>query len=111
MSKPGRPRIVIDWREFDKLCELQCTQEEIASFFDCSVDAVENAVKRDKKTNFSEYFAQKRGKGKISLRRAQSRLAETNAAMAIFLGKNYLGQSDQPESGGTGERVVIADDL
>ena len=30
----------------------------------------------------------------MSLRRAQFRLAEKSAAMAIFLGKNYLGQSD-----------------
>lgn len=30
----------------------------------------------------------------IALRRAQWRLAERNAAMAIWLGKQYLGQRD-----------------
>ena len=40
----------------------------------------------------------KREKGKISLRRAQFRLAEKSAAMAIFLGKNYLGQRDAVET-------------
>jgi hypothetical protein len=30
----------------------------------------------------------------MSLRRTQFRLAEKSAAMAIFLGKQYLGQSD-----------------
>ena len=33
---------------------------------------------------------------KIKLRKNQLRLSETSAAMAIFLGKNYLGQTDQP---------------
>ena len=34
-------------------------------------------------------------RGKASLRRVQFDLAKRNAAMAIFLGKNLLGQSDQ----------------
>lgn len=33
--------------------------------------------------------------GKISLRRIQLDLAKKNPAMAIFLGKNYLGQTDR----------------
>jgi len=44
---------------------------------------------------FSEVYAQKRGSGRISLRRIQFRLAQKNAAMAIFLGKNMLGQTDK----------------
>ena len=46
---------------------------------------------------FSEVFAIKRQKGRASLRRGQFRLAEKNAAMAIFLGKQYLGQKDNPD--------------
>lgn len=33
--------------------------------------------------------------GFVSLRRSQFRLAEKNAAMGIWLGKQYLGQKDQ----------------
>lgn len=33
--------------------------------------------------------------GKVSLRRQQVAMAQDNVAMAIFLGKNYLGQSDK----------------
>ena len=32
---------------------------------------------------------------KIRIRRNQLKLSEKSAAMAIFLGKNYLGQSDE----------------
>lgn len=46
---------------------------------------------------FSAYFQQKSAPGKISLRRKQFRMAESNAAMAIWLGKQYLGQKDKSE--------------
>lgn len=53
---------------------------------------------------FSEVFAIKRSDGKIALRRNQLALSKKNAAMAIFLGKQYLGQSDNPvQEGKTGE--------
>ena len=39
-----------------------------------------------------------RSDGKVSLRRAQFKLAQTNPTMSIFLGKQYLGQSDNPGS-------------
>lgn len=90
----ARPRIEIDWEAFDKLCTLQCTLAEIAGFFGCSEDTIERAVKRDKRMSFADYFSQKRVGGKIALRRSQFQLAEKNAAMAIWLGKQYLDQRD-----------------
>ena len=47
---------------------------------------------------FSEVYAEKRQKGRASLRRSQFRLAEKSATMAIWLGKQYLGQKDQVEA-------------
>ena len=38
--------------------------------------------------------SEKREKGKISLRRYQWELAKKNATMAIWLGKQFLGQRD-----------------
>lgn len=45
----------------------------------------------------------------MSLRRSQFRIAETNATMAIWLGKQYLGQKDYPkeELEGGGVTVII----
>lgn len=98
MAKRGPKGIQIDWNDFDKLCHIQCTLEEIACFYDCSVDTIENIVKREKKMKFSEYFAIKRGKGRISLRRKQYQLAmDGSVPMNIWLGKQYLGQSDKQE--------------
>lgn len=94
MAKMGRPRKEIDQQVFENLCHLQCTEVEIADFFKCSVDTIENWCKRTYKTTFSEAFIKYSAGGKISLRRTQFKLAEKSAAMAIFLGKQYLGQKD-----------------
>ncbi|MEB3218967.1 MAG: hypothetical protein VKN72_22405 [Nostocales cyanobacterium 94392] len=94
----GRPRIEIDWKEFDKLCGLQCTLEEIAGWFNCSIDTIENRVKEVHGITFSEYFSQKRASGRISLRRKQYESAMSgNTALLIWLGKQYLNQSDKQD--------------
>lgn len=94
----ARPRKVIDQKQFENLCGLQCTKQEICSWFETTDKTLESWCKRTYDAGFSETFAQKRGTGKISLRRMQWRLAEKNAAMAIFLGKQFLGQSDKVET-------------
>ena len=93
----GRPRIEIDEKNFKKLCGMQCTLEEIAGFFDCSEDTIERWCKRTFNASFADTIKKYSAAGKVSLRRHQFKLAEKSAAMAIFLGKNYLGQSDRIE--------------
>lgn len=107
MAKMGRPLKSIDKNQFEKLCALQCTEEEIAGWFDCHIDTVCNWCKREYDKTFSEIYKEKRELGKISLRRAQWKLAEKNASMAIFLGKNYLGQSDRQELDVSGNDLTI----
>ena len=92
----ARPHKEINQKEFEKLCGLQCTHEEICAWFDVTFKTLDGWCKRTYGDGFSKVFAEKRGLGKISLRRSQFRLAEKSAAMAIFLGKNYLGQKDTP---------------
>ena len=93
-KKMGRPKIQINQIEFEKLCGLQCTEEEIAGFFDCSIDTICNWCKEIYGETFSDTYKKKSVLGKISLRRNQFKIAQTNASMAIFLGKNLLGQKD-----------------
>ena len=90
----ARPQKEIDQSLFEKLCGLQCTLTEISGVFDCSEDTIERWCKRTYDEGFAETYKKHSAAGKLSLRRAQFRLAEKSAAMAIFLGKNYLGQSD-----------------
>lgn len=103
MARTGRPPVQIDKRKFENLCAIHCTKDEIAGIFDCSPDTIENFCKKtyfDEKgepMTFSATFKRYSAGGKASLRRTQFRLAEKSAAMAIFLGKQYLGQTDKIE--------------
>lgn len=105
MTKTGRPHIEINKKEFEKLCGLQCTEAEICGWFGCCEDTLNKWCKNNyknesgKSMTFSEVFEQKRANGKISLRRAQMQTALAgNATLLVWLGKNWLGQSDKPET-------------
>ena len=87
----GRPKKEIDYDMVEKLANIQCTQEEIASFLGVSV----RTLQRDEE--FCHIYKKGQENGKMSLRRIQYKLAEKNTAMAIFLGKQYLGQRDNIE--------------
>ena len=95
MVNMARPKKEINKEHFEKLCGLQCTKDEICVFFCVTDKTLENWCQRIYNLGFSEVFRQKRGTGKISLRRNQFRLAEKNATMAIWLGKQYLNQKDK----------------
>lgn len=101
MAKMGRPKINIDKKIFENLCAIQCTEIEICGCFDCCEDTLNKWCKENyrnengKPMTFSEVFAVKRQKGRASLRRSQFRMAEKNANMAIWLGKQYLDQKDE----------------
>lgn len=97
MARGGRPQITIDKKLFETLCGLQCTREEIANCLNCGKDTIERWCKREYGKSFAPVFEEKRAGGKVSLRRMQWKLAEKSPAMAIFLGKNYLGQSDKQD--------------
>jgi hypothetical protein len=96
-NKGGRPKKQIDQKEFEKLCFLQCTKQEFCSWFDTTDKTLERWCKETYGMGFSEIFRIKRENGIISLRRTQFQLAEKSPAMAIFLGKNLLGQTDKME--------------
>ena len=94
MAEKRGPKPKVNKREFEKLCALQCTLNEFCCYFDCNETTIERFCHAEYGMKFAEIFRIKRGTGQISLRRTQFQLAEKNAAMAIFLGKQYLGQRD-----------------
>jgi hypothetical protein len=85
----GRPKIVIDYIEVEKLSNIQCTQEEIASFLNISV----RTLQRD--AEFCRIYKKGMEFGKQSLRRMQWESAKNgNNTMLIWLGKQYLNQRE-----------------
>lgn len=103
MARRGPKYSRIDQEQFEKLCGLQCTKEEIAAFFHVDKQTLGSWCRRTYGQDFKDVFDDKRGIGKVSLRRTQWRLAESHPNMAIFLGKNYLDQHDDPGRYAKGE--------
>ena len=85
----GRDKKVIPPQEVYKLAQMGCKNQEIADWFGLD----ENTLTY----NFSVELLKGRESLKQSLRQAQIKLALSgNATMLIWLGKNILGQSENP---------------
>lgn len=93
--------IEINWDDAAKIAQYHVTQEELASFFECSVDILDIRCKAELNQSLSEFIRQKSQKSNISLRRRQYQraLQEGSDTMLIWLGKNNLGQRDKLELG------------
>lgn len=97
----GRPKIEFDeadWDNIKKMCQIFMTKVEIAGMFNCSEDTIEKRIKERYGMNFTAYYKEASAGGKMSLRRSQfkSAVENGNVAMLIWMGKQHLGQSDQP---------------
>lgn len=104
MAKRGRPPINFDRKAFIDLVALGCNQKEICWFFRdetgkvANVDTLSRWCKREFGVTFQEYSEQNSLMAlKIQLRRNQFELSKHSVPMAIFLGKNWLGQTDKIE--------------
>lgn len=108
MAKTGRPKIEINKDMFEKLCSIQCTEEEIAGVFGCSIDTINRWCKRTYDETFADIYKKKSAMGKMSLRRWQFDTAKRgNATMQIWLGRQYLGQTERQEIETIGEESNI----
>jgi len=108
-SKNGKYGNTIEQKQFESLCSILCTEQEICSFFSCSHDTLNRWCKQTYKMTFEEIWKSKSAIGKISLRRIQFKQAESNPSMAIWLGKQILGQTDKVETEITDKIEVIND--
>jgi hypothetical protein len=84
----ARPLKDIEPWQVYKLARIGCTDAEIGTILGCSEDTLTN--------RFSEHLRKGREKMRMSLRRMQYKAAQTgNITMLIWLGKQYLKQSDK----------------
>ena len=111
MARTGRPKKVINQKLFENLCGIQCTEAEICGVLECSADTLNRWCKRTYKMTVSDTYKSKSQVGKSSLRRAQWKLAEKNASMAIWLGKQYLEQKDIVEQNVNADGVKVIIDV
>jgi hypothetical protein len=87
----GMRKRVVTPQEVFKLAALGCTDKEIAIWFDVAYETL--------RYNFSDIIAKGRQEMKTALRNAMFKNALSgNAALQIFLAKNFLGMSDNPSN-------------
>ena len=98
-KKGGRPQAIEPDAKTLKLIaglgNIQATTRECAAVMGVSHQTFLATLQRH--PEIAEALEQGKENGKVSLRRTQFRLAEKNAGMAIFLGKNILDQTDRQD--------------
>ena len=77
------------------LGRIQATVQETASVLRCAERTLQHFFTAN--PDAKDAFEAGKFEGCASLRRKQFAMAETNATMAIWLGKQYLGQKDRNE--------------
>jgi len=95
-KKIGRPPVVLNLVDLEKLGALHATLEEVAAFYDCTKRTIINRLKDE---NLRLAFENGKHKGKLNLRRLQMRHAQGTGSgavnMTIHLSKHLLGQTDK----------------
>jgi|TARA_R110000796_G_scaffold25719_2_gene72228 hypothetical protein len=93
----GRPKIVLNLEELERLSRLNCTMPEISAYFDIPLRTLEDKFANE--LDVRKAIEKGRATGKLSLRRRQIQIMEetNNPTMAIWLGKQMLGQTDKQE--------------
>lgn len=100
--KRGRPPILLANKATLKvvqgLGQIWATYEEVAAVLGVTHVAIVQWFEREPAAKFAYDTGYQNGR--ISFRRDQRNLAKSNGSVAIFLGKNHLGQKDVIELGG-----------
>ena len=97
----GRPSKLplINKEHFEGMCKIQCTKDEMCGIFQVDEKTLTKWCEETYKLSFSDAYKKLASTGKMSLRRQQFKSAENgNVTMQIWLGKQWLGQTDKVES-------------
>ena len=118
MPKTGRPKKEYNRKLFVDLIGLGCGADEICWVFreedgkPANIDTVSRWCKREFGCTFQEFRVKNGAMAlKVAVRKNQLELSKKSAAMAIFLGKNYLGQTDNPQTVTEPEASTAVDPL
>ena len=99
----GRPRLILDREQIARMASIQCSVKEIATVMGCSEKTIYD--------NYGDSVAQGRAMGKVSLRRKQWDVAnEGNPTMLVWLGKNWLDQTDAKQTDADDNKPLPWDD-
>ena len=104
-KKVGRPKKEIDYNVVAALAGVFCTQQDIANELGVALRTLQNDEQ------FMHTYKVNHESAKSSLRRFQFKSAQNgNVTMQIWLGKQYLGQTDKQQTEHSFQEVRIVND-
>lgn len=109
MTKMGRPEKKVDFDKLARICQYPLINDDIAALMELSKDTIERAVKKEFGITLAAYKEQKQSSMRFTLLAKQLEVARNgNVAMLIWLGKQYLGQSDKQDQNITSANITIS---
>ena len=97
----GRPEIEYDLEKVEIFGRFKATYETMADHFGVSVRSIERQMSpsNDPETEFCRAYKKGYTELKMKLSEAQihNAIVENNATLQVWLGKQYLGQTDKQE--------------
>lgn len=97
---------LVNWELVDTLLLSGCTGTEIASHFNMHHDTFFRKLEKEKGVAFTAYCQEKRSKGDSLIKHQQflkalGKTTEGDNTMLVWLGKNRLGQKENPDQEST----------
>ena len=103
----ARPEKEFDWSKLDAILQYGACLSDCADIMGVSEDTVLRRIKKEFDSDFATYRIKKMSKMRIGLSRKQIEVAMSgNVTMLIWLGKQYLGQSDKQEVMQSGGQTI-----
>ena len=108
-KKPiGRPRIELDPKQAKIFGYFRATYQTMAEQIGCSHDTIQREMDRENSDFASEY---KKGfaamKMKLSEAQVKTAIDEHNPTLLVWLGKQYLGQKDVPDTCNENKDITV----
>ncbi|MDX1532815.1 MAG: hypothetical protein R3230_01260 [Nitrosopumilaceae archaeon] len=97
-KKFARRRKDVNKDTFEGLCRIWCTHEEIRSILRIEENYLNQWCEEYYGESYNVVYERLTSQGNASLRRNQVKISEKNPTMAIWLGKQRLGQKENPDS-------------
>lgn len=94
----GRPKKELDWKVLDSILQFGANLIDCSDILNLSEDTIQKRIRDQFDLTFTEYRHRKMSKMRMKLLQKQFDVAmKGSTALLIWLGKQYLGQSEKIE--------------